>query len=432
MNHPSGKGVAGCSAMNERGAARRRILMAGINYRPEQSGIAPYTADLAEFFASRGDDVVVLTAMPSYPAWKVFEGYGTALRHRRREEGVDVRRFRHFVPARQSAARRAGYELSYLGHALTHGPLRRAPDVVIGVVPSLSGGVLAKVEAARYKCPYGLILQDLMGPAAAESGIAGGSAVSGTTRALEGWVVRGATSVAVIAEAFRGYLERLGVAPHRIVHLPNWSRLKLASRSRVETRARMGWPADAKIVLHTGNMGLKQGLENLLAAARLASAELPATRFVLIGDGSQRAALQAGTTGLPNVEFRDLVDEELYPDVLAAADVLVVNERAGLVEMSLPSKLTSYFAAGRPVLAAVPPTSATILEVGRAGAGIVVPAEDPPAFVAALRRLLNDPDLAANLGAAGAAYAASELTPTACFARAEAFLDGMVAQEQLR
>jgi glycosyltransferase involved in cell wall biosynthesis len=418
--------------MNEPRVAPRRILIAGINYAPERSGIAPYTTDVAEFFASKGDQVVVLTGMPSYPAWKVFDGYGGRLRHRRQEEGVDVRRFRHFVPARQSAARRASYELSYLGHALTHGPLRRAPDVVIGVVPSLSGGFLAKIEAARYRCPYGLIIQDLMGPAAAESGIPGGSTVSGTTRAIEGWVVRGATGVAVIAESFRGYLERLGVAPERIMHLPNWSHLKPVSRSRDETRTVMGWPANAQIVLHTGNMGLKQGLDNVLEAARLATTELPAARFVFIGDGSQRVALQTRAAGMDNVEFRDLVDEDLYADVLAAADVLVVNERGGLVEMSLPSKLTSYFAVGRPVLAAVPPTSATILEVERAKAGLVVPAEDPPSFVTALRRLLNDQDLARDLGAAGAAYAASELVKAACLARAEAFLERMLPQKQLR
>jgi len=404
----------------------RRILIAGINYQPEKSGIAPYTTELAEHLVRQGHEVVVLTAMPSYPAWKVFEEYRGALRHRRVEHGVEVRRFRHYLPARQSAVLRAGYEFTYLAHALSHGPLGRAPDLVLGVVPSLGGGVLAKLEAARYRRPYGLIVQDLMGPATTQSGISGGSAVAGATRFVEGWVARGAAGVAVISEGFRGYLERLGVNPDRIVHLPNWSHLRPVTESREQSRSRMGWLPGEQIVLHTGNMGLKQGLENLLEVARRAAIESPRSRFILLGDGNQRPTLENMARSIARVEFLDLVDDDVYPNVLAAADVLVVNERAGVADMSLPSKLTSYFAAGRAVVVAVPSGSATALEAVRAKAALVVPAEDPGAFVAALLRLANHPDLATQLAANGVRYAADELTPAACLARADAFIETMI------
>jgi colanic acid biosynthesis glycosyl transferase WcaI len=406
----------------------RRVVIAGVNYWPEVTGIAPYTTGLAQHLAARGAEVVVLTAMPSYPKWRVFDEYRGTLRGRGLENGVDVCRFRTYVPIRQSAVRRAGYELSYLAHALTHGPLGVAPDAVVGVVPTLSGGLLARLEAQRYRRPYGLILQDRMGAAAEQSGISGGSRVAATAGMLEGSLARGATRVGVISEGFRADLERAGVQSRRIVHLPNWSHVRAATESRAHTRARLGWPSGSQIVLHTGNMGLKQGLEHLLAAARLAVFEHPRARFVLMGDGSQRQALEALATNLPNVEFRDLVDETTYPNVLAAADVLLVNERASIVGMSLPSKLTSYFAVGRPVVAAVSLNGATAAEVSRAGAALIVPAEDPSSLLAALLRLQGSPELAAKLGAAGAAFAEAELSRTACLARLEAFIDDLATE----
>lgn len=409
--------------------ASRRLLITGINYWPEATGIAPYTTGLARHLAGQGAEPVVLTAMPSYPSWRVFEGYRRAMRQRSQENGVEVRRFRTYVAAKQSAARRAGYEFTYLAHGLTHGPLRR-PDAVIGVVPSLSGGLMARIEARRYRCPYGLIVQDLMGPAAAQSGITGGSAVAGATQRLESRVARGAARVAVISEGFRPYLEQVGVDPKRIVHLPNWSHVWPTTESRDVTRKRMGWGPQQQVVLHTGNMGLKQGLEHVLAAARLAWRELPAARIVLMGDGSQRRALQALARDLGNVEFRDLVPETMYPNILAAADVLLVNERASIGDMSLPGKLTSYFSAGRPVVAAVALTGATAREVGRAGAGVVVPAEDPAALVGALRTLNEGPQLATRLGAAGAAYAGAELSAEACLARADALIADVLGERR--
>ena len=95
-------------------------------------------------------------------------------------------------------------------------------------------------------------------------------------------------------------------------------------------------------------MGLKQDLGQLVAAARLAQAQNAPIRFVLAGDGNQRASLVAAAKDLSRIEIRDGVRIEEFPNFLNAADVLLINERAGVMEMSLPSKLTSYLAAGRP------------------------------------------------------------------------------------
>jgi glycosyltransferase involved in cell wall biosynthesis len=137
-------------------------------------------------------------------------------------------------------------------------------------------------------------------------------------------------------------------------------------------------------------MGFKQGLENVVDAARLTAAD-PILRWVLMGDGSQRVELQRSATGLPGLEFRPLCDDAEYGSVLAAADILLLNERSSVEQMSLPSKLTSYFSSGRPVAAAVRDGGATAAELVRAGAPTPVPPGDPAALVRLVGELASDP-----------------------------------------
>ena len=99
------------------------------------------------------------------------------------------------------------------------------------------------------------------------------------------------------------------------------------------------------VAMHSGNMGNKQDLGNVIDAARLAG-NREDIRFVLMGDGSQRAALARQAQGLDNVAFLPPAPENEYADLLAAADILLLNERATVKDMSLPSKLTSYFRSG--------------------------------------------------------------------------------------
>src|SRR5690349_4910819 len=139
------------------------IRIYGINYAPEETGIAPYTTGLAQHLASSGHRVTVATGLPHYPAWRVPDDQ----RHSRNEQtgGVDIHRRRHYVPRRASAARRGLYELTFYGSGLLARGLPDA-DIAIGITPSLSGALLAASWAKRHNRPYGLIVQDLMGLAA--------------------------------------------------------------------------------------------------------------------------------------------------------------------------------------------------------------------------------------------------------------------------
>lgn len=385
------------------------VLIVGINYWPETTGIAPYTTGLAEGLTQRGVQVSALTGMPYYPEWRIAGAYRGNWRRRERHRGVRIMRVRQYVPNRQTALRRAAFEASYVAGGLMPVGVRR-PAAIVGVIPNLGGGLLAAMLARRYQTPFGLICQDLVGQAAAQSGLPGGGRVAGVTRALEGWIARRAASVAVIADSFRPYLRSLGVPDERIVTVPNWSHVASGAVDRAAVRQRMGWRSEDHVVLHAGNMGAKQALEHVVAAARHAQITQPHVRFVLLGHGNQRLQLEQLAAGLTNVDFVDPLPEPAFLETLAAADVLLVHERASVRDMSLPSKLTSYFTVGRPVVAAVPSGGATDREMARSGAGLVTPPEDPAALLAALERLRSDEQLSASMAEAGPRYARQHLS----------------------
>jgi glycosyltransferase involved in cell wall biosynthesis len=194
-------------------------------------------------------------------------------------------------------------------------------------------------------------------------------------------------------------------------------------------RARLGWEDDAFVCLHAGNMGGKQGLEHVIEAARFAQAAGERIVFAFMGDGNARPALQrlAARYGLRNVRFLPLAAEADVPLIIAAADALLVHQRASVVEMALPSKLTAYFASGVPVIAAAATGSETWREVVRSSGGIVCAPEDPAALLASIRRLAHDPGIRAYVSECALHWARTELSQERALRAYEQFVASVLA-----
>jgi colanic acid biosynthesis glycosyl transferase WcaI len=396
------------------------ILVTTSYYWPEEAGSAPYLAGLAQHLQERGHRVVVATGYQHYPEWRLPPG---ARPFRTEWHGdVKVRRRWHYVPRKQTAVHRLLYEGSLYTLGLTALPLRRRPDLVIGTCPTLAGGALAATAARIYRRPYALVFQDLMGQAARQSGIPGGARVARGVAAAELALARRAATVGVIAEGFRSYLEQGGVPSEKIHRLRNWTRRAEPIESVAETRRRFGWRSDEFICLHGGNLGRKQGLDNVIDAAALLRGRN--VRIVLAGDGNDRERLEqrAGELALDDLQFIELQGPGRWESVMAASDVLLVNQRASVTDMSLPSKLTSYFAAGRPVLAAASPDSETAREIISAGAGLVVAPDEPERLRDAVLALKEN-GAAAELGSSARRYAEKVLFPDVALAEYDRFLD---------
>jgi N-acetylglucosaminyldiphosphoundecaprenol N-acetyl-beta-D-mannosaminyltransferase len=149
-----------------------------------------------------------------------------------------------------------------------------------------------------------------------------------------------------------------------------------------------------------------------------------------MGEGSQRRSLESRGRGVERLRFLSFQPEDQVANILAAADVLLVSERATVMDMSLPSKLTSYFAAGRPIVAAVPADGSTAREIERSRAGVVVPIADPDALNETVVKLSAEHSWAAELAAAGAAYSASALDQSTARARMDALLEQTIRPAQ--
>jgi glycosyltransferase involved in cell wall biosynthesis len=389
----------------------------GLHYAPEKTGNAPYTTALASRLKSLGHDVHVLTSHPHYPEWKVRAGYGQWLR-RETIRGVPVRRFAHFVPREPSAAMRLLSELSFGARLLF--TRWGNPDVVLLVSPALFSTVLPVMRARwGFRRPaVGVWVQDLYSLGVVETG-AGGGRVARVVAAIESFTLRSASGVSVIHDRFKQVVvSKLGMNAREVVVIRNWSHLQeVPPFDREAVRSLHGWGRDETIVLHAGNMGAKQALENVIEAARIADQRGLNVRFVLLGDGNQRARLEALAAGTERVQFLKTLPDENFQQALGSADVLLVNEKPGVAEMSVPSKLTSYFSTGLPVLAATDEGSVTAGEVAASGGGIRVDAGNPGQLVDAVLTLGGDEALAGALGTAGRLFREQSLSEDAAVQR---------------
>jgi colanic acid biosynthesis glycosyl transferase WcaI len=411
-----------------------KITVVGINYRPEVTGIAPYTTGIAEGLAQGGHAVTVLTGVPHYPEWRIAEPYRAARRYIETLDGALVYRIRHFVPERPSARGRIQMEASFARNVLLH--RWNKPDLVVAVSPTLLSAAVVVARARLLRIPVGVIVQDVYSKGVVETGAMDGRSATATA-GIESAVLRHATGVAVIHDRLATALNDIGVVDDHMSVIRNWTHIDkdVADADVPSARARFGWQPDEIVVLHTGNMGVKQGLANVVAAAKLASksnATAQPVRFVLVGDGNQRRLLEAQASGVDAIELIDPLPAAEFRAALDAADILLVNERPGVGGMAVPSKLTSYFVAGKPILAATDPSSGSAEELRSSGAGVVVPPGDPQALLDAARTLASDEAAMRRLGEQGKRYAHDVLSSTSAIAEYDKWCNSLARRHASR
>ncbi|SNT40747.1 glycosyltransferase [Rhodococcoides kyotonense] len=403
-----------------------RVTLIGLNYKPEVTGIAPYTADVAEGLTERGYDVHVVTGFPHYPQWVADPRYGGSTISEV-VDGVPVTRHRHYIPDRMTVRQRTHLEMSFGSKVVkSHLP---ASDVVICVSPALvsTGMVFARLKAQLVRPAIGVWVQDLYSRGVIETGTMHGPSAGATTN-LESGILRSADGVAVIHQRFADHaVGELGVPRSKISVIPNWTHMPpQVPMDRDHARDLLGWSRDDVIAVHAGNMGLKQGLENVVDAAKQSDRLGGPVKFVLMGDGNQREILEARGQGVASLTFVRSLPEKEFRAALAAADVLLVNERPEIAEMSVPSKLTSYFGSGSPVVAATSAGSVTDQEVRAAGAGVRVDPADPVALVHTVAALAADSVSSRILASSGLKYVQENMSRDVAIDRFETWLQALV------
>jgi colanic acid biosynthesis glycosyl transferase WcaI len=381
-----------------------KVLLYGLNYAPEPVGIGKYSGELAQWLASRGHEVRVITAPPYFPQWQVN---GNRYRREKRA-GVKIWRCPLWVPRRPNGLKRLFHLASF---ALSSFPVLLSqrlwqPQVVITVAPAFfctPGALLFTAVCGRGTVSW-LHIQDFELDAAFELGLLKGRQLRSLAELWESRTLQGFTRVSTISEAMLRHVIDKGVPSNQAVLLPNWVDLNVITpqpedqRPTNPYRQELGIRADQQVLLYSGSMNQKQGLDLLVEAMHLL-VDLPDLVWLLAGEGPSRADLAASTAGMANVKLLPLQPVERLNDWLNLADVHLVPQKAGAADLVLPSKLLGILASGRPLVASSPAGS----ELGQLAelAGIRVEPEDGVAFAAALRRLLTDPSLRQQLGTQG-------------------------------
>ncbi|SUG55022.1 glycosyltransferase [Salmonella enterica subsp. diarizonae] len=331
-----------------------KILVYGINYSPELTGIGKYTGEMVAWMAREGHEVRVITAPPYYPQWKVGERY-SAWRYCREEGEATVWRCPLYVPKQPSTLKR----LLHLGSFALSSffPLmaqrRWKPDRIIGVVPTLfctpGMRLLAKLSGARTV----LHIQDYEVDAMLGLGMAGKGkrgSVARLAAAFERSALRNVDNVSTISRSMMNKAREKGVAAEKILFFPNWSEVArfqdVNDADVTALRQQLGLPEGNKIVLYSGNIGEKQGLEKVIdAAERLRDRPLI---FAIVGQGGGKARLEnmARERGLANIKFLPLQPYDALPALLKMGDCHLVVQKRGAADAVLPSKLTNILAVG--------------------------------------------------------------------------------------
>ena len=385
-----------------------RVLLVTTNYWPEPTGIAVYTRDLAELLQEYGFEVSVLTSLPHYPWWKVPSEFAHLTEGVAKHESVEVIRAKHLIPPKMNALVRIRFESSLWWNLrrISRRLVDSGFDVVIACVPTVAAGVVGKRFAKRLGIPFGLIVQDLSGAGAKQSGLRGGALISRIALAIEGSLLKAADSIVVVSPAMKDVVLDLRIPSSNVLEIANYSARRIEILDRYFARDSLRWKSDEFIVVHTGNMGAKQDLENVVEASKLLSSETK-IRIYLVGHGNQEFKLKALCKGKNNISVLPAVSDEDYSLLLAAADLLLVNERRTQMDMSLPSKLTSYLYSERPVLAAVPRGGATWKFLN--GIAELVDAGKPSLLAIAIKEMSHNPKKRNDLASKGLEFARNNL-----------------------
>jgi colanic acid biosynthesis glycosyl transferase WcaI len=405
-----------------------KILVYGINYAPELTGIGKYTTEMAETLAATGHQVRVVCAPPYYPAWRIADGFSAFRYAIEWRNDVHIWRTPLWVPSLPKGARRiahlASFALSSLPVLLRHAFWR--PDVVVCIAPSLMNAPTGWLVARLTGAYAWLHIQDYEVDAAFSLGMLKGSLLERAALTLERVLLKRFDTVSTISGKMVDHALRKGVEEGKVVRFSNWvdteSIYPLERHSRL--RSELNIPDAAIVVLYSGNMGAKQGLEVLTAAA-VGFAQRDGVVFVFCGTGPARDAVTAVCGNLRNCRFIDLQPPDRLNELLNLADIHVLPQRADAADLVMPSKLTGMLASGRAVIAMASP--GTELYETVSPRGVVVPPGDASLLVSAIERLAGNAVERARLGAAGREFAQAVLSRDAVLSEFEMKLSALRA-----
>lgn len=381
------------------------ILIITPFYAPDIGPSAPLFTQLGSALVQHGHQVTVVAAVPHYTSGMVPPDFRGRFQYRSVENGVEI--IRVAVPSvNRSNFRNRLFQFICFQVGALIASLSLKYDAAIITNPALETWLPLTWHTVFRRKPVVFSVFDVYPDVGIKLGVFRSTAVINMVSALERSCLRHSAVVQIISENFKPGLRALGVDDSKMDLIDVWVDTEfIRPLPRNNDFSRQHGLTGKFIVLYAGNLGLSQGLENVLSAAKIL-ADQEDIRFVFVGDGSERENLQskASQLNLSNVQFLPFQPRERLPEILALADISLVVLRRGIGVESLPSKTFSALASARPILASVEEESELCKLIQNAQAGICIPPENPALIAQKIMLLKNDPGLCSTYGLNGRNY----------------------------
>ncbi|MBU6157562.1 MAG: WcaI family glycosyltransferase [Bacteroidetes bacterium] len=382
----------------------KRILVLGINYAPELTGIGKYTGEFCEFMAAEGFEVQVVTGYPYYPSWEHIDKKNPFWYSIENIAGVEVCRCPIFIPNPQKIILRILQDISFFISSFIAVTLllfkRQRADVIFVISPSVLNGLTGlwyKLWYQRVKFVYHV--QDLQIDAAGDLGMIKSKWLLIVLKKIELFIFRNSDIVSTISEGMQTNIQAKSKAIKSSVLFPNWSNIDKIFPCKPECQfyQRYRLPTNKLIVLYSGSIGEKQGLDMILTTAMLVGHQYNDIHFVISGVGPYFNVLQQKSAhiGLKNLQFLPLLDIDDYNQLLNVAWLHLVIQKEVASDLLMPSKITSIVAAGGAVVATASANTSLFNLIHQHQFGWTIDPDSPEALRNIIFRLASEQELIA-------------------------------------
>jgi colanic acid biosynthesis glycosyl transferase WcaI len=360
----------------------KKVLILGINYAPELTGIGRYTGEMGEWLSSNGYECTVVTSFPYYPNWKVQAPYTG--KWYKKEVSVDgkqtVYRCPLYVPAVPGGLKRIVHEASFFLSAffvVFYLLFKPKHHHIFCIAPPFHLGFLALIYRFFKGGKINYHIQDLQIEAAKDLKVIKAGFVFRILFAMERFILKRVDSISSIST---GMLNKISLkSRHTPKFFPNWVDTDrfYPLESRAELKSQWGFHLDDKVILYSGSIGEKQGLDALVDIA-VRCKPYPGIKFIICGTGpyKQKLEISAKEKGAENLSFLPLQEMDVFNRFLNLADVHLVLQKSEASDLVMPSKLTTILSAGGLVIATAMEGSSLHQDITAHRMGIVIPPED--------------------------------------------------------
>ena len=373
-----------------------KILLLNLYYPPDTSATAKMAHIVVDALSSH-HNVTVLCGRPSYDpterrVWRLYKTELAGLARIIRTGSTDF--------PRKDMKKRV---LNYLSYVLLAAPraLFVRCDVILAMTDPPFGGIVGAFVAMLKRKPYVYNIRDMYPDMAVGGSIVASGLLARIWERLHRWALRRAARAIVLGNDMRARIIAKGVEPSRVTVVRDGAEIlppntPLPTPDPDVVRAIRG--NFSFVLLHAGNLGFYGAWNTLLTAARKLASE--GVGLVFVGDGAQRAEIEAAAAGSDNIRFLDFFPASKIPSVLAAADAHVITVKRGLEGVVVPSKLYGILAAGKPIVA-VAPEETDVVSLGvRRGFAVAADPDKPAELVSAIRDLVRDAQKMKTMGEA--------------------------------